>query len=359
MRIPYFDSRDLDYNPLINSNFDFWQRSQSTLLTTVEAKVSDKHYSGTVGPTAKSVTVARSTDVPTGRPIPARYSSQLTNNTGVPSFAVNDYLYPLWHQIEGTIWRPVAGDKFTLGFWMFASVAGTYAVAIRRNAGARYYVTTVAASAGVWQYHVVYVPLDTSGPAQVIDETRALDVVIGGIGGTNSQAPTLNVWANGALFTHASATNWASTVGAVIRISQMGIKKGFRSLEDMRDGYKPYSQNHNGELAACQRYFEKSYVQEQPLGALVTSGTISAHSNSSGTLNLHPTISYKVTKRVSPTLTFYSPATGTSGVWRDTTTASDRAVVSIYSGDAYAILSVASVPAGSLVHGHYAADADF
>lgn len=323
MKIPYFDSRDLDYNPLINSNFDFWQRSISTPLTTVEAKVSDKHHSGTVGPTAKSVTIARSTDVPTAVPIPARYSSQLTNNTSVPSFAVNDYLYPLWHPIEGTIWRPVAGDKFTLGFWLFTSVAGTYTVAIRRNTGARYYVTTVTSPASVWTYHVVHIPLDTGGPAQAIDESRALDVVIGAVGGTNSQAPSLNVWANGVLFTHASATNWAATVGAVIRIAQMGIKKGFRSLEDMRDGYKPHGQNYAEELRACQRYYEKSYLLNVFPGTVTSEGAwvnLKLIGTSGGS-----SLTFKTMKRAAPVVTLYSSNSASPNLIRDLAAGVDRA----------------------------------
>lgn len=305
MKIPYFDSRDLDYNPLINSNLDFWQRSLSTLFTTVDGRVSDKHYAGATGPTSKSITVARSTIVPTQVPVHARYSNQLTNNTAVPSLAATDYLYPLLHPIEGNIWRPVANSGFTFGFWMFTTVAGTFPVAFRRNSLARSYVTTVTAAANVWQYHVVHVPLDTGGPAQVLDESRAMDVLVNGMGGSNFQAASLNTWLTGNFFTHASVTNWAATLGAVIRIAQMGIKRGFRSLEDMRDGYKPHGQNYNAELIACQRYFEKTYNIDVPPGTATVDGAIINRAAVSSALDVNAI--YKVRKRAQPgNVIFYS-----------------------------------------------------
>jgi hypothetical protein len=59
-----------------------------------------------------------------------------------------------------------------------------------------------------------------------------------------------------------------------------------------------------GELALCQRYFEKSYNVETPVGTSTRVGQADWQATSTDRLN--GTISYKVTKRGAPTFTCYS-----------------------------------------------------
>jgi hypothetical protein len=66
-----------------------------------------------------------------------------------------------------------------------------------------------------------------------------------------------------------------------------------------------------GELAACQRFYEKSYAQATAPGTAFTAGN-STFGGTGSTANITQSIFYKVTKRAGATLTVYDAA-GTSG----------------------------------------------
>jgi hypothetical protein len=72
------------------------------------------------------------------------------------------------------------------------------------------------------------------------------------------------------------------------------------------------------ELALCQRYFEKSYNQADapPAGSYLTQGGAFLAVDVSNAIGI---AQFSVTKRATPTVTIYQPATGASGHARDTT----------------------------------------
>lgn len=76
-----------------------------------------------------------------------------------------------------------------------------------------------------------------------------------------------------------------------------------------------------GELAACQRYYEKSYDQATALGTSTNTGA-SAGTRASG--GWATPIRFAVTKRSTPTVTVYSTATGTSARIRNRDAGSDE-----------------------------------
>ena len=77
--------------------------------------------------------------------------------------------------------------------------------------------------------------------------------------------------------------------------------------------FKTYAGTIQGELAACQRYYEKSYNQETAPGAVNNEvGIISAVSGNAANGNMIYGLKYAVTKRSTPTLTFYA-YTGATG----------------------------------------------
>lgn len=136
-------------------------------------------------------------------------------------------------------------------------------------------------------------------------------------------------------------------------LSQIQIVRG--------SGAKPWSKvslSKEADKSECLRFYEKSYNEDIPPAAITTDSTFSAHSNSSGTLNLHPTVYFKEPKRINSAVTFYSPVTGSTGVIRDTSTGTDRATVAIQNGHNMMVLNITSVPAESLCLGHFTAEGE-
>jgi len=77
------------------------------------------------------------------------------------------------------------------------------------------------------------------------------------------------------------------------------------------------------ELTLCQRYFETSYNDGTAVGNTTSVGAI--YSRSTGTqpnIQLH----FKVSKRTTPTMTYYAPGSGTVANFRNTDASSDLAV---------------------------------
>jgi hypothetical protein len=70
-----------------------------------------------------------------------------------------------------------------------------------------------------------------------------------------------------------------------------------------------------GELAACQRYFQKSYDQATTPGTASTFGSsIMAAPDATVSYKSFPNVIYPVTMRGSTTITIYNPSTGTAGL---------------------------------------------
>lgn len=316
-RTPEIDLRDpYFYNPIINSNFDMWQRGTSftrTQALNATGYGADRFAAAvTPGGSAKSMTIQRSTVLPSSVAT-ATYSYQVTNNTAIASFAAGELIACIEHIIEGTFLRPLANSAMTFGFWISSSVPGTYAVALRRNGSVRSYVTTITIdAASTWEYKSVNVPWDTGGAAQLYDNTGSFNILIGGISGSTYQAPSLNQWNTGNYFTHSSATNWGATAGAVLRMSQLQLRSGSRSNVEMRDAYVPHMPTLAQELAACQRYYETSPSD---------SGNV-IYNPTAGTTTVSCTTNWKVIKRALPIITVGTGAVLANGLYAVTTTQS-------------------------------------
>jgi hypothetical protein len=70
-----------------------------------------------------------------------------------------------------------------------------------------------------------------------------------------------------------------------------------------------------GELAACQRYFEKSYDTATALGTAEEVMSIWGNANAADLTLISGAVQFKVTKRVTPTITIYNTATGATGTF--------------------------------------------
>lgn len=146
-----------------------------------------------------------------------------------------------------------------------------------------------------------------------------------------SQTPSANTWtsltaltaAAGSTFNNLIVMVWTEGTAAqnfTLDFDYVQLEKGatFTAFE-FRDFEK--------EINLCQRYFEKSYDLTVNPGTVTSSGAESFIGNANGTTGARGQggIRYKTRKRAAPSITLYSPDTGTSGSIYDQTGTADRA----------------------------------
>lgn len=116
-----------------------------------------------------------------------------------------------------------------------------------------------------------------------------------------------------------------------------------------------------GELAACQRYYAKSYNQGTNPATATATGSVGMASVSTGAnANIIP-CRFPVEMRTTPTVTIYSPGTGTSGKIQNISAASDVNATDLGTGSAGFGIYVTGAPGGAVGYwlaGHYQAVAE-
>ena len=112
------------------------------------------------------------------------------------------------------------------------------------------------------------------------------------------------------------------------------------------------------ELQACQRYFEKSYNQGVALGANTNVGAYRPRHPTAGT-NGSP-IFFRVSKRTTPTIVFYSRNTGATGkITNMSGGASDISCATEgYAGEGNTVANYTSTGSETNCEGHWTADAE-
>jgi hypothetical protein len=271
-------------NKIINGDFGVWQRGTSFTNPTSGAYNTDRFlcdYDGTGG----TKIISQQTFTPGTAPV-AGYEGTyfLRMNQSVAGTGATYNIIST--KIEDV--RTFAGQTITLSFWVKAATAsGGVTPSIHRNYGS---------GGSATDYNVVsFTNVNFTTGWVRYSGTVTMPSVTGKTIGTGSYLQL----------------NFPLAVNTVMTVDFWGLQLEAGSVAT---AFQTATGTIQGELAACQRYYEQSYDAGTTAGTNTTTGiwmgtlaTISGSGNFSR-------IMYKVTKRSAATITAYT-ASGTSGSW--------------------------------------------
>ena len=321
---PNFDPRDYgnEVNDCKNGSLDFWQRvvSNNTVVntaTSVETYTADRFSHSSSGTTVKNYSAQASADVPAFSQalFQAGLSYRFDVLTAIPSPASGDRVLMFKYRMEGYDYRPYHGQKMYVGIWIKSPISGSLPFTFTKFLPAsafESYVTPIvidSSEVNLWVWKVAEVTLTSSTPNSFTNG-HALQMHFGGAIGSSFSA-TENTWASGERHTFPSAANMFSAI-QVFRFALIKISHSYPTPYFVRHGL-----TYDAELAACQRYYEKTYrldivpqtAGQQTSGALQDRWTLSPGSSDEFAMSWR----FAVPKRAIPTIGRFSPVTGVAG----------------------------------------------
>jgi hypothetical protein len=306
-------------NAIINGDFNIWQRGTSFTSVTTNAYSADRWVYGVSGSAVHDI--SRSTDVPTvaeaGRLF--NYSLLLDCTTADASIAAGDYS-TIAQRIEGYNWLPLAQRAVTLSFWVKATKTGIYCASLTNGGFDRSCVKEYTInSADTWEKKTLTFPASPS--AGTWDYTNGLGAqVIFAIAVGSTYQTTADSWQTGNYFATSSQVNGTDSTSNNFRLCGVQLEAGSVTTELEQRTFQE-------ELALCQRYYLKTtdygVVVTNNVGTLV--GAIEGKGVTAGSDEPFAYWSFPTEMRTNPTVTLYTPGTGTTGQWGNPNAATTNA----------------------------------
>ena len=268
-------------NRIINGAMVIDQRNAGAQITPANNDYAVDRWQASVSQTGKMTTQQVSTVAPVG----FSHSIKVTS-TSAYSVLSGDY-FMFNYKIEGfdtadLHFGSANAQTFTVSFWVYSSLTGTFGGCINNNAGTRFYPFSYAiSSANTWEHKTVTVAADTSGTW--IGATNGIGLYLRlTLGAGSSVSQTAGVWTGSTGLSVTGATSLVGTSGATWYVTGVQLEKGSTATSFE---YRPYGT----ELMLCQRYFE-----------VCGNGMMGAWGDGSSYASMQ--VLYKVTKRAGPTL---------------------------------------------------------
>ncbi|MBU6141411.1 MAG: phage tail protein [Proteobacteria bacterium] len=290
-------------NAIINGDLNIWQRGTSFISVANGSYTADRWQYLKSGTMVHDV--SRSTDVPTfaqaGRVF--NYSILVDCQTIQSSIAAGDYCF-LGQIIEGFNWLPLAQKTITLSFWVKATKIGTYCASLSNVATDRSYTSEYVINASdTWEFKTI--TFTASPSAGTWDYTNGVGIRMNFVLACGSTRQTTNnLWQPGNYNATANQVNACDNAANNFRVCGIQLECGSVATDFEQRSFQQ-------ELVLSQRYYEKSYNLASFAGAITDNGQFS-YPAITGT-QCFGTVQFKVPKRAVPSITSYSPTTGTAG----------------------------------------------
>ncbi len=310
-KIPYFTGSgqmgvaDLfsNKNAVINGDFNIWQRGVSFVSVVDQQYTADRWLYAKSG--AMVHDISRSTDVPTvaqaGRVF--NYSLLIDCQTIDSSISATDFCV-IEQRIEGYNFLPIAQRPLTLSFWVKATKIGIHCAYIKNTGGDKAYVAEFTINASdTWEFKTINFPATPS--AGTWNYTNGIGLFVGFTLACGSNLQTIaGAWQNNGAIGSSNQVNACDSASNNFRICGVQLESGSIATD-----FEQRSINH--ELTLCQRYYEKSYNFAVNPGAITAEGSYVYTGQNAQTG--HSTFKFSVPKRSVPSISIYSPNTGSAG----------------------------------------------
>ena len=190
-----------------------------------------------------------------------------------------------------------SASPLTLSFWVRSSLTGTFGGSLLNSSANKSYVFSYTISAAnTWEQKSVTITGDTA--AALATGNNAAFGLYFSLGMGSTYSTTAGSWVSGSYFAPTGATSVVGTNGATFYITGVQLEQGVSATSfDVR--------SIGTELGLCQRYFEKSYSAADAPGT-VNKASVATHLTSVTSGYLYGACSYKVQKRIKPSVTIYS-----------------------------------------------------
>ena len=287
--MPYSTYAAAGKNKIINGDFGIWQRGTSVAVpaNNVQTFQADRFWAQHNGTTNGTVTYARQTFTvgQTDVPYNPSYFARVTNTTLGTSQTQTEF----GQSIEDV--STFAGQTATFSFYVKASGTFTISGFAWQNFGS-------GGSGNVFT-SLTFSTSTTTTSWQRVTATLTVPSISGKTVGAGNYISFYVRMAS-------------PTAGSTIDFSNWQVEAG-----SVATAFQTATGNPASELAACQRYYEKSYAQATAPGTATFTGCIDKYIGVTVT-GSGDQIYYRVTKRGAVTVTIYSASTGTSGkVWNN------------------------------------------
>lgn len=279
--------KDTRKNYIINGDMSIAQRGTSFVAALDNTYTVDRWIYKKTG--AMVHTVSQDTDVPTLAESGRAFQNSVRLNLTTPdtSIAAGDYCL-LRQRIEGYNFVNFAQKKFTVSFWVKATLPGVYCISCENGAGTRTFAAEYTINAAnTWEYKSITV--DASPSSGVWNYTNGIGIHLDFVlaAGTTFQG-TGGSWQNTGFFATANQINGVNTGATDFRITGVMLNEG-----DSAAPFRLFAEDFEGELAACQRYYETG----------LASARSEASDNTTATArDLATTINFSTHKRIAPVI---------------------------------------------------------
>ena len=287
----YLSAQPSYRNRLHNGDFRIGQRGFAFSVPNTGIFTLDRWYVETTG-TGGTFGVSQVTDAPPG----LRYSLRIaTSAAGTPGTTGQATLL---QAVEGLNmadfkWGSSEAATVAVGFWVKASLSGSYSGTIFGAGLTRSYVFpfTVTAS-GIWEYKIVVIPGETSG-AWAISNAAGLYLGIDLGSGTNFNTSAPLTWDVGRKQRVAGNVSLIANLAATFQLAGAQLERSSVSTPFERRDY-------GAELAMCQRYLYRRAAETNTNERLTASGLTIASTGSQGYFQ------FPVTMRATPTPSYFN-----------------------------------------------------